>query len=174
MTRQRSKRKPQAPARFKVGDHVRVRRGILDPEHPDVPLGGWAGTIARVDRRRMYLVQWSRETLASIHPVYKKRCAIEGMEFEEYWLGDSDLVPDPGGPLAIEQPARITPRPLSANNPEDRVRMAFGLTVRRFPAPGGRRLTGDLLRLSRQPSVAADGGEVLGAGRTSSPRFCIP
>ena len=47
---------------------------------------------------------------------------------EEYWIGDGDLEPDPGGPLSIEQPTDITPRPLSAKEQGDRVRMVFGLT----------------------------------------------
>ena len=47
---------------------------------------------------------------------------------EEYWLGEDDLEPDPGGPLSIEQPTAITPRPLSADEQGDRVRMVFGLT----------------------------------------------
>jgi hypothetical protein len=76
----------------------------------------------------MYSVRWSRETLASIHPIYKKRCAIDGKVLEEYWLGEEDLGPDLGEPLAIEQPTQITPRPLSAENQGDRVRMVFGLT----------------------------------------------
>lgn len=128
MPKQRRKLKPRAPARFKVGDRVRVRHGIRNLEHPDMPLGGWAGTIARVDRGGTCLVQWSRATLARIHPICKKRSAIDGTEFEEYWLSEQDLEPDSGGPLAIEQPTRITPRPLSANNQADRVRMVFGLT----------------------------------------------
>ncbi len=93
-----------------------------------MPLGGWAGTVARVDRRGLCLVLWSRQTLANIHPICKKRCAIDGTEFAEYWLGENDLDPDRGGPLAIEQPTQIVPRPLSANNQGDRVRMVFGLT----------------------------------------------
>ena len=36
--------------------------------------------------------------------------------------------PMPGGPLAIEEPTHITPRPLSADEQGDRVRMVFGLT----------------------------------------------
>jgi len=105
-----------------------VRHGVKDDDHPDIPLGGWAGTISEVHKRRMYSIRWSRETLASIHPVYKKRCVIDGTYLEEYWLGEDDLEPDPGGPLAIEQPTQITPRPLSAKEQGDRVRMIFGLT----------------------------------------------
>ena len=57
---------------------------------------------------------------------------------EEYWLGEDDLEPDPGGPPAIEQPTHITPRPLSAEDQGDRVRMVFGLTSDDFlPAVDG-------------------------------------
>jgi hypothetical protein len=39
----------------------------------------------------MYTVRWSRETLAAIHPVFKKRCERDGMVLEEYWDGDVPL-----------------------------------------------------------------------------------
>ena len=100
----------------------------MDTDYPDIPLGGWAGTVTEVDRHGTYTVRWSRETLASIHPVYKKRCKRDGMVLEEYWLGDDDLEADPGAPLSIEQPKAITPKPLSAQDQDDRVRMVFGLT----------------------------------------------
>ncbi len=128
VSRRTKKHKPPATAKFKIGDRVRVRHGIKDEDHPDIPLGGWAGTISEVHRRGMYSVRWSRETLASIHPIYKRRCALDGEVLEEYWLGEDDFEPDPGGPLAIEQPTQITPRPLSVNEQGDRVRMVFGLT----------------------------------------------
>ena len=118
MSKQRTKRRhvPPAPAKYNLGDRVRVKPGIRDEDHHDIPLGGWAGTISEVHKRGMYSVRWSRETLASIHPIYKKRCAIDGKVLEEYWLGEEDLEPDPGGPLAIDQPTKIMPRPLSAKN----------------------------------------------------------
>ncbi len=130
MSKQRTKRRlePPTPAKFKIGDCVRVRHGIMDENHPDIPLGGWTGTISEVHKRGMYSVRWSKETLASIHPIYKKRCAIDGEVLEEYWLCEEDLEPDLGEPLAIEQPTTITPRPLSEENQGDRVRMVFGLT----------------------------------------------
>jgi hypothetical protein len=33
-------------ARFRIGDKVRVRRGVMDNDYPDMPIGGWAGTIS--------------------------------------------------------------------------------------------------------------------------------
>ena len=115
-----------------------MRHGVRDDDHPDIPLGGWAGTILRVHRRGKYAVRWSPETLANIHPICKKRCAIDGTILEEYWLTEVDLEPDPGGPLAIEQPTHITPRPLSAEEQSDRVRMVFGLTSDDFLPPVGK------------------------------------
>ncbi len=128
MPKGRQERKPPVPAKFKVGDRVWVRHGIRDNDHSDIPLGGWAGIISEVHKRKMYCVRWTRETLSSIHPIYEKRCAIEGKFPDEYWLGEDDLEPDPGGPLSIEQPTKISPRPLSAKDAGDRVRMVFGLT----------------------------------------------
>jgi uncharacterized protein YodC (DUF2158 family) len=136
--RMKRKHKPPVPAKFKIGDRVRVKPGMSDEDHPDLPLGGWAGTISEVHKRGMYSVRWSRDTLASIHPIYKRRCAIDGKVLEEYWLEEEDLEIDPGGPLSIEQPTKITPRPLLAKNQDDRVRMVFGLTSDDFlPAVDG-------------------------------------
>ena len=114
--------------KFKIGDKVRVKHGVRDTDYPDMPLGGWAGTIHEIHKDGMYTVRWSRETLAAVHPVFKKRCERDGMVLEEYWLGDDDLEPDDGGPLNIEHPTEVATKPLSPKDQDDRVRMVFGLT----------------------------------------------
>ena len=63
------KAKLPTPTKFQVGDRVRVKQGIRDADYPDMPLGGWAGTISEVHDHGMYTVRWSQETLAAIHPV---------------------------------------------------------------------------------------------------------
>jgi hypothetical protein len=35
-----------------------------------MPLGGWVGNISEADEGGMYIVGWSQETLAAIHPVF--------------------------------------------------------------------------------------------------------
>ena len=35
-------------SRFQVGDKVRVKPGVSDPDYPDMPLGGWSGTITEI------------------------------------------------------------------------------------------------------------------------------
>ncbi len=122
------KNKPTSLAKFKVGEKVQVRRGVRDSDYPDMPLGGWKGVVEEVHGDGMYTVRWSKETLASIHPVFKTRCENDGLDFVQYGLGEDDIEPDNGKSLVIEQPLEITTKPLSPKNQDDRIRMVFGLT----------------------------------------------
>ena len=62
------KRRASRPAaKFKVGDKVRVKQGVTDVDYPDMPLGGWAGTITEVAGSDTFAIRWSRETLDAIH-----------------------------------------------------------------------------------------------------------
>ena len=38
------------PPRFQVGNKVRVEYGVIDPAFPDIPLGGWTGTVTEVEQ----------------------------------------------------------------------------------------------------------------------------
>lgn len=123
----RSRRTP----RFEPGAKVRVKSGVRDPDFPDIPLGGWAGTVKEVEPAKAgttYLVAWDRATLGGMHPVYKKRCERDGLELESMWLGDEDLEADDGTPVTLEPPTSIVTKPLSEKDQDDRVRMALGLT----------------------------------------------
>ena len=126
----RSRNEPDAP-RFKVGDKVRVKYGVIDPDYPDIPLGGWTGDITEVEQapgRDTYEIRWDKRTLEGMHPVYRKRCERDSLELENMRLGDEDLEPDDGKRIPIEQPTKIVAKPLSEEDQDDRVRMAFGLT----------------------------------------------
>jgi len=115
---------------FSIGDKVRVRRGVVDPDYPDLALGGWAGTVRKVEThggKPGYLVEWSKATLDAIHPVFKHRCERDGMDHGMMQLGEKDLEPDDGRREPIEK-AHPVPRPLRRNDPEDCWRVVFGLT----------------------------------------------
>lgn len=144
------------PAHFAVGDMVRVRRGVVDPDFPDIPLGGWAGVVQEISRRgpsHTYLIAWNDRTLEQMHPVHQHRCERDELDAESMWLADSDLEPDTGEPAPIEQPTQLITRPLRTSNREDRIRMVFGLssddpmpevsreTLRRYHAYLAERLT---------------------------------
>src|SRR5262245_41414905 len=127
----KKEKEPRTLARFAAGAQVRVRPGTTDPDFPDIPLGGWAGTIRELDQRSApptYLIEWNKYTLDHMHPVYRKRCERDGLEMESMWLGEDDIEPDTGGPAAIEQPTSLMTRPLNPKDEDDRVRIALGLT----------------------------------------------
>jgi hypothetical protein len=128
MAKRKKARESDFSPKFKVGDKVRVKHAVKDVDYPDMPLGGWAGTVIEVSGSDAFTIRWSKETLAAIHPVFKKRCEKEGLDLEEYVLTGDDLEPDSGGPLKIVQPTEITTKPLSPRDEDDRVRMVFGLT----------------------------------------------
>jgi Calcium binding len=117
--------------RFKVGDKVRVKPGISDPDFPDIPLGGWGGTITEIIKHKGRIncvFELDERTLASIHPIYRKRCERDGLDFEIMRLGEEEVEPDDGTPVSIELPTEIKTPPLSEKDQDDRVRMVFGLT----------------------------------------------
>jgi hypothetical protein len=127
MSRQKQKRKPRVPAKFEVGDRVRVKRGVTDVDYPDMLIGGWSGVVSRVEKSGDCMVVWSRETLDAVDPIFKKRCVRDGLELERYWLPEGDLESDLGGPLEIESPGEVSTEPLSHDDQDDRIRMVFGL-----------------------------------------------
>jgi hypothetical protein len=124
-------RKPSAPPKFSVGDQVRVKYGVADPDFADIPLGGWAGTITEVDQRSrspLYLIEWNQRTLDNMHPIFHKRCERDGLEETSSWQGEEDLEADVGEPVPIEQPTNIVTRPLDKTDQDDRIRAILGLT----------------------------------------------
>ncbi len=118
-------------AQFAVGDRIRTRRGVLHSQYPDIPLGGWVGTVTQIAWLIpiSYEVQWTEETLAAAHPVYAKRCRRDDANPEVYWLDEEEMEPDANNePVEMEQPTNLIVRPLSADDQDDRIRMVFGLT----------------------------------------------
>jgi len=133
----KNKKKPTTPkkarttARWQTGAQVRVKQGTTDPDFPDIPLGGWTGTISEVDQRSIpptYLIEWNKYTLDHMHPVYRNRCERDGLELKSMWLGEDEIEQDTGEPVVIEQPTSIVTRPLNPKAEDDRVSMALGLT----------------------------------------------
>ncbi len=125
-----TKNKPGTP-RFRVEDKVRVKPGITDPDFPDMPLGGWAGTITEIighEGQINCVFKLDKRTLESLHPVYKKRCERDGLDFETMGLGEDEIEIDDGTQFVIEQPTQIKTPPLSEMDQDDRVRKALGLT----------------------------------------------
>lgn len=118
--------------RFTPGDRIRVKRGVAHSEYPDIPLGGWVGTVTRIAWLVpiSYKVRWAEETLAAAHPIYAKRCRRDEEKPQTHWLDEGEIESDcPEQPMEMEQPTNLVARPLSQEDEDDRVRMVFGLTA---------------------------------------------
>ncbi len=104
---------------------------MIDPDFPYIPLGGWTGTVTEIIEHEGHIncvFKLDDRTLESIHPIYRKRCERDRLDFETMGLGETDLEIDDGASIPIEQPTEIKTPPLSDKDQDDRVRMAFGLT----------------------------------------------
>jgi hypothetical protein len=131
-SRPRPAGQPAEPTTLGPGSRVRVKHGTADPDFPDLPLGGWSGTVREVDaaaQPALYLVTWDRRTLARIDPVYRRRCARNDLDLESTWLSAGELEPHDGRPAPLERPGLLTPPPLDLERQDDRVHFALGLTA---------------------------------------------
>ena len=114
---------------FSIGDQVRVRHGTVDPDYPDLPLGGWAGTIVKIDEDGLCHILLNSAILDQIHPVYRKRCERDDLHIEILHMYQEDLDPDLGESLPVEQPTNLQTKPLDINDQRDRIRAALGVTT---------------------------------------------
>ncbi len=95
--------------KFPIGARVRVKAYVMDPDFPDLPLGGWVGEVVESQKlwaTTCYLLRWTPETLETVHPVYRHRCQRSDLHFDLIWLVEPDLEQDAGGPLSIVWPPR--------------------------------------------------------------------
>ena len=70
-----------------VGDGA----GVSDPDFPDMPLGGWSGTVTEIIEHEGEIncvFTLDDRTLKTLHPIYRKRCERDGLDFETMGLGD--------------------------------------------------------------------------------------
>jgi hypothetical protein len=147
-------------ARFAIGNRVRVKLGVRDPDFPDMPLGGWSGKVRAFDLENTppsYLVEWDRYTRRHIHPGFRSRCKQRDVDWERMWVSENDLEQEQGPPAVIEQPTDLSLEPLDQE--EERVRPIRGLRTEaewqacNAPAPMLDFLRNPMLaRLRGQPS----------------------
>ena len=132
-TWKRSKRRRKSkPCLYPVGTVVRVKQGVTVVDMPDMPMGGWSGTVSSVDVRSghpVYCLQWDQATLDQMHPAYRKRCLRDEVEFDEYYEEEKNLILAGDEPATFEQPAAIVTRPLDPANRCDRLRAILGLST---------------------------------------------
>jgi len=89
-------RRPAVRGAFDVGTRVRVKSHVMDPDFPEVPLGGCAGEIADVHNGtdRYCLVALSPAAFKGFDPALRDRCEQDDRCFDRIWLLEADLEPE--------------------------------------------------------------------------------
>ena len=90
------------PKKFAIGSMIRVKKGVIAPNCPKVPVGGWVGTVSQLSGGRC-LIKWGMATLEAIPIVYRELCQEAGVDIHAMWLQDMVLEGDPGEPLCIDR-----------------------------------------------------------------------
>jgi hypothetical protein len=84
-----------ARRRLILGDTVRVKDAVIDPDYEGYSIGGWSGTIIAFEtweQTPMALLEWDATTQRDrIDPQVRQRAASQGLSADQMWLHLSDL-----------------------------------------------------------------------------------
>jgi hypothetical protein len=84
-----------ARQRLTLGDVVRVKDGVMDPDYDGYGIGGWSGTIIAFEtweQTPMALIAWDASTQRDrIAPEGRWRAASQGLSAAQMWLGTGSV-----------------------------------------------------------------------------------
>ena len=78
---------------FKVGDSVKVKKGIICPDDGSVCIGGWQGRISDIEDDGIVEIRWDSITLKQLPHEYIKKSEEEGLGWTEMYLSTDDIEP---------------------------------------------------------------------------------
>jgi hypothetical protein len=93
--KQRKPKKPRSPStaarpQLALGDVVRVKDEVMDPDYDGYSIGGWSGDIIALDTSEqtpMALIEWDTTTQRDlIDPEVRRRTASQGLSVSQMWL----------------------------------------------------------------------------------------
>jgi len=81
---------------LKIGDSVKVKHGILEPDNEEFEIGGWQGRIIKIDRETnaeniLITIEWDSQTLKQIPTEYIIESEVEGLSWQTMVLFESDI-----------------------------------------------------------------------------------
>jgi hypothetical protein len=108
MARQKRRRTKRARSqstaarrRLTLGDIVRVKDGVMDPDYDGYCIGGWSGTIIAFEtweQTPMALIEWDASTQRDrLDPEVRRRAASQGLSVAQMWLQLSEFEQVEGG-----------------------------------------------------------------------------
>jgi hypothetical protein len=89
-TKKSRSQSPGARPQLTLGDVVRVKDGVMDPDYDGYCIGGWSGEIIALDtweQTPMALIEWDATTQRDrIDPDVRQRAASQGLSAAQMWL----------------------------------------------------------------------------------------
>ena len=82
--------------KYKRGDCVVVKEGVLEPEHEEMSISGWQGRVTMAfefEERDMLEIEWDSITLQNLPDDYLLEGEREGLEWSKIWLYPEDVEP---------------------------------------------------------------------------------
>lgn len=81
---------------MKIGDSVKVKKGVLEPDNEKFEIGGWQGRIVEIDTTSttegtLVNIEWDVLTLQQLPADYIIQSEIEGLVWEMMVLFESDV-----------------------------------------------------------------------------------
>ena len=78
---------------FKVGDSIKVKKGIMCPGNDSLCIAGWQGRIFEIDDDDIVTIRWDSITLQQIPQQYIQQSEEEGLDWTEMYLSSEELEP---------------------------------------------------------------------------------
>lgn len=81
---------------FKIGDYVKVKKGVSDPDNPNYSIEGWQGKIIgkskTIEYEPLVLIKWDSLTLKDMPEATIIKSIEENLDFAEMYLGTNELI----------------------------------------------------------------------------------
>ena len=81
---------------FKIGDYVKVQKGVLDPDNSKYSIEDWQGRIigesVSIEDEPLVLIKWDSLTLKNMPEAIIIESIEEDLKFEEMYLSTNELI----------------------------------------------------------------------------------
>lgn len=78
---------------FKIGDSVKVKKGVMCPDDESVCIGGWQGRISEIEDDGIIEICWDSITLSQLPHEYINKSEEEGLGWAEMCLSVDEIEP---------------------------------------------------------------------------------
>ncbi|MBN1975339.1 MAG: hypothetical protein JW787_17000 [Sedimentisphaerales bacterium] len=76
---------------FKIGDSVKVKKGVMCPNDDSVCIGGWQGRISEIEDDGIVKICWDSITLMQLPPKYIKISEEEGLDWAKMYISLDEI-----------------------------------------------------------------------------------